>query len=67
MIKIDWVRDFAVDITGASFILFFGKLLIKLVPTRYGEDLPHPGDAVSIQINACKNKREDMIHERRRV
>ena len=55
------------DVAGASFILFFGKPLIKLVPTIYGEDLSHSGDVVSIQINACKNKREDMIHERRRV
>ncbi len=41
------------SVAGASFILFFSKPLIKLVPTKYGECLPECGDAVSIQINAC--------------
>ncbi|HIE32379.1 MAG TPA: hypothetical protein EYP67_08425 [Methanosarcinales archaeon] len=40
------------DLAGASFILFFGKPLIKLVPIRYGEDLPQCGDMVSIQMSA---------------
>jgi hypothetical protein len=43
------------DVAGASFILFFGKPLIKLVPTRYGEHLPQCGDVVSVQMDMCKN------------
>ncbi len=41
----------------------FGKPLIKLVPTRYGEDLPHSGDAVSIQINACSGRQKVNARE----
>ena len=39
------------DVAGASFILFFGKPLIKLVPTGYGEHLPQCGDVVSVQMD----------------
>lgn len=37
-------------VAGASFILFFGNPLIKLIPTRYGEYLPQCGEQVCIQI-----------------
>ena len=43
------------DVAGASFILFFGKPLIKLVPTGYGEHLPQCGDVVSVQMDMCKD------------
>jgi len=42
------------DVAGASFILFFGKPLIKLVPTGYGEHLPQCGDVVSVQMDVYK-------------
>ncbi|KAF5415732.1 MAG: hypothetical protein C5S48_04955 [Candidatus Methanogaster sp.] len=42
------------DVAGASFILFFDKPLIKLVPTGYGEHLPQCGDVVSVQIKRYK-------------
>jgi hypothetical protein len=51
------------DVAGASFILFFGKPLIKLVPIRYGECLPECGDAVSIQINACSGRQKANARE----
>ncbi len=37
-------------VAGASFILFFGNPLIKLIPTRYGEYLPQCGEQVCVQI-----------------
>ena len=43
------------DVAGASFILFFGKPLIKLVPTGYGEHLPQCGDVVNVQMDMCKD------------
>ena len=44
------------DVAGASFILFFGKPLIKLVPTEYSsEHLPQCGDVVSVQMDMCKD------------
>ena len=42
------------DVAGASFILFFGKPLIKLVPTGYGEHLPQSGEVVSVQMDVHK-------------
>gem|GEM_PF-676156 len=53
----------ALDVAGASFILFFGKPLIKLVPVRYGESLPECGDLVSIQINACSGRQKINARE----
>ena len=42
------------DVAGASFILFFGKPLIKLVPTGYSKHLPQCGDVVSVQMDVHK-------------
>ena len=42
------------DVAGASFILFFGKPLIKLIPTGYGEHLPQCGDVVRVQMDVYK-------------
>ena len=41
-------------VAGASFILFFGNPLIKLIPTRYGEYLPQCGEQVCVQIKTKK-------------
>ncbi len=43
-----------IDAAGVSFILFFGKPLIKLIPTRYGGYLPQCGETLSIQIETKK-------------
>ena len=43
-----------IDAAGVSFILFFGKPLIKLIPTRYGEYLPQCGETLNIQIETKK-------------
>ena len=51
------------DVAGASFILFFGKPLIKLVPTGYGEHLPQCGDVVSVQVDVHKKVNMGQIHE----
>ncbi len=40
---------------GASFIMFFGNPLIKLIPTRYGEHLPQCGEQVCVQIKIKKH------------
>jgi len=47
-------KNHIVDAAGVSFILFFGKPLIKLIPTRYGEYLPQCGETLSIQIETKK-------------
>jgi len=43
-----------IDAAGVSFILFFGKSLIKLIPTLYGEYLPLCGEMLTIQIETKK-------------
>ena len=43
-----------IDAARVSFILFFGKPLIKLIPTRYGEYLPQCGETLNIQIETKK-------------
>jgi hypothetical protein len=47
-------KDRIIYVAGVSFILFFGKPLIKIIPTRYGEYLPHCSETLSIQIERQK-------------
>lgn len=41
-------------VAGASFIMFFGNPLIKLIPTLYGECLPQCGEQVCVQIKKIR-------------
>lgn len=49
-------RSSMIDAAGVSFILFFDKPLIKLIPTRYGEYLPQCGETLSILIKTKNDK-----------
>ncbi len=48
-------KNHRLPVGGASFIMFFGNPLIKLIPTRYGEYLPQCGEQVCVQIKIKKH------------
>ncbi len=43
-------QDQLLKVAGASFILNFGKPLIKLVPTQHGAYLPQCGEKIAVKI-----------------